>query len=68
MSRQLESIYIIKHYIITLFFDYHEFELEITWKKTEKFSFSLRKKIYLYSKNCGKIYIGGKMAENDHSH
>ena len=30
LSRHLHSIYSIKHYIITLFFDYHEFELEIT--------------------------------------
>ena len=34
LSRQLESIDIIKHYIITLFFDDYEFELEITRKKT----------------------------------
>ena len=33
LSRQLDYIYIIKHYIITLFFDYHELELEITRKK-----------------------------------
>ena len=33
LSRQLESRYIIKHYIITIFFDYCEFELEITRKK-----------------------------------
>ena len=32
LSRKLESIYIIKQYIITLFIDYHEFELEITRK------------------------------------
>ena len=62
------------HYIITVFFDYHEFELEITRKnpgkvvgflrenrlKTLEFSFSPEKKTYLYSKNCGKINIGEK--------
>ena len=33
LSRQFNSIYIIKHDIITLFFDSHEFELKITRKK-----------------------------------
>ena len=54
------------HYIITVFFDYHEFEQEITRKnrgnrlKNLEFSFSPEKKTYLYSKNCGKINIGEK--------
>ena len=61
LNRQLEYIYIIKHDIITLFFDSHEFELEITRKKTLgnlfgflredrlknlEFSFSPEKKIF----------------------
>ena len=33
LSRQLHSIYIIQHYIITLFFDYNEIERKITRKK-----------------------------------
>ena len=67
LSKQSHSIYIIKHYIITFFFDYHGFEQENTTKtprgnrlKNLEFSFSPEKKTYLYSKNCGKINIGEK--------
>ena len=78
LSRQLHSIYIIKHDIIGLFFDDHEFELEITRNppqkvvgflrenrlKNLKFSFSPEKTTYLYSKKCGKINTGETMTEN----
>ena len=33
MRRQFKSIYTLKYDIKTSFFDYHEFELEITRKK-----------------------------------
>ena len=39
LSRQLESIYIIKQYIITLFFNDYEFEIEITRKNPWKVDF-----------------------------
>ena len=82
LSKQFHSIYNIKHYIITLFFDYHGFEQENTTKtpgkvvwiferksiKKLRIFFFPRKKTYLYSKNCGKINIGEKMTENGYSH